>query len=593
MLQVSQALWELDNEYHEYVLEMSEDLMEHAPSAIPDFIKSCPKALERVTILQLQQWYLEGVRVLQRNRDAGMAYFRLESAHSQSELDALSANIEFERIKDLMEMYCQALAGAEVKVAASEELAEKRIGWLTPDSPTTEGSTVYVPAIADRYETKEENFALFKVVSTHQVARLEFGSFWFEFDTPSTVFKDLRPRLEREVLEAAKSNGDGTEWVTDIQRLFGLLEDRRLSLDLFTIIEGGRLDIRVLTEYLGMRKSYARVQGDALAARPEITQMPAREAMVEFLVRVTLRADESLPTPVEYVEEARKIASIARRANAFGTTVEDTAEAMLRIYAVLIQIPNVPLDEDEFQDLDLGDDDESSMESEAEDDIIQSLMEGLGAESQEKSPGEQEYETSQDVDYRGDFQAGDGAASRTASAAEGHRRFRRRRYARDNAGDAPGADPEQRGARPRRHGVRRDRGHDRRHGAEHAQRSQHDRAVTSRPRAGAVRSRGRGRRPHRPRRAADLRLRRVGLPRGGLQAALVRRPPEADERGRPRVLRPDPRGLLHAGQPDTAAVRAARAGDVPQAAQAGGRGGDRHRRRDRGDGRYPHRLKPQ
>ena len=124
----------------------------------------------------------------------------------------------------------------------------------------------YVPAIADRYETKEENFALFKVVSTHQVARLEFGSFWFEFETPSTVFKDLRFRLEKEVMETAQSNGDGTDWVTDIQRLFGLLEDRRLSLDLFTIIEGGRLDIRVLTEYLGMRRSYARVQGDALAA---------------------------------------------------------------------------------------------------------------------------------------------------------------------------------------------------------------------------------------------------------------------------------------------------------------------------------------
>ena len=98
--------------------------------------------------------------------------------------------------------------------------------------------------------------------------------------------------------------------------------------------------------------------------------------MVEFLVRVTLREDESLPTPVKYEEEARKIASIARRSNAFGTTVEDTAEAMLRIYAVLMQIPNAPLDEDEFQDLDLGDDqDESSMESEAEDDIIQQLME--------------------------------------------------------------------------------------------------------------------------------------------------------------------------------------------------------------------------
>ncbi len=404
MLEVSQALWELDNEYHVHVLEMSEDLLAHEPNVIPDFIKSCPRALEKVTILQLRLWYLEGVRLLQRNRDAGLAYFRLESAHSQSELDALSANIEFERIKDLIEMYCQALAGAEVKVAVSEELAEKRIGWLAPDSPTTEGSTVYVPAIADRYQTKEENFALLKVVSTHQVARLEFGSFWFEFERPSTVFKDLRPTLERRALEATKLKEGRIEAVTDMQRLFGLLEDRKLSLDLFTIIEGGRLDIRVLTEYLGMRKSYARVQSDALAARQEITRMPAREAMVEFLVRVTLRVDESLPAPTEYVEEARKIASIARRSTEFGTTVEDTSEAMLRIYSTLIQIPNVPLDEDEFQDLDLGDDtDDSAMESEADDDIIQSLMEGLGAESPEKSQGEQEYETSQDVDYRGDF----------------------------------------------------------------------------------------------------------------------------------------------------------------------------------------------
>lgn len=408
MLEVSQALWELDHDYHEPIMAMSEDLMKHAPDAMPDFVKSSPKALERVTIQQLKQWYLEGIRLLERNRDAGMAYFRLESSRSQETLEALSASVEFDRIKDLMQMYCQALAGAEVEVAASEELAEKRIGWLSADSPTSEGSTVYVPNIADRYPTKDENFALFKVVSTHQVARLEFGSFWFEFDTPSTLFRDLRPELEKRVIEAAVAV-DSTALtkvaaVTDIQRLFSLLEDRKLALDLFTIIEGGRLDIRVLTEYLGMKKSYARVQTDALAVRPEITAMPAREAMVEFLIRVTLREDEGLPVPIEYTEEARKLAAIARHANTFGSTVEDTAEAMLRIYAVLMQIANAPLNEDEFQNLDLGDEtDEMSMEGEGEDDIIQQLMEGRGAESPEKSPGEQEYETSQDVDYRGDF----------------------------------------------------------------------------------------------------------------------------------------------------------------------------------------------
>ena len=207
---------------------MSEDLMTHAPGAIPDFIKSCPRALERVTILQLQQWYLEGVRVLERNRDAGLAYFRLESSHSQSELEALSANIEFEKIKDLMEMYSRLLpVGGEGP--PSEELGGEAHRLAYSDSPTTEGSTVYVPAIADRYQTKDENFALFKVVSTHQVARLEFGSFWFEFDTASTVFKDLRPTLESKVHETVGTNADLNEAVTDIQRLFSLLEDRKLS----------------------------------------------------------------------------------------------------------------------------------------------------------------------------------------------------------------------------------------------------------------------------------------------------------------------------------------------------------------------------
>lgn len=411
MLEVSHALWELDADHHEPILEMAADLVRHAPDTMPDFVKSSPKALERVTIHQLSQWFMEGTRVIEQNLDAGKAYFRLESAHSQSALDALSAGIEFERIKDLMEMYCQALAGAEVKVAASEELAEKRIGWLTPDAPTSEGSTVYVPTVADRYSSKEENFALFKVVSTHQVARLEFGSFWFCFDTPSTRFRDLRPIIEQRILggrelDGTESNGARTRAaaVTDIQRLFGLVGDRVLSLDLFTIIEGGRLDVRVLAEYAGMRRSYARIQSDALENRPDISGMPAREAMVEFLVRVTLRPRGSVPVPLQYHEEARKIASITRRANALGSTVEDTAEAMLRVYAVLMRIPNVPLSEDEFHDLDLGDDiDEFSMDSDAEDDLIQQLMDGLGSESSEKSTGEQEYETSQDVDYRGDF----------------------------------------------------------------------------------------------------------------------------------------------------------------------------------------------
>ena len=85
-------------------------------------------------------------------------------------------------------MYCRGLAGSEMNLAPSDDLVEKHIGWVSNELPSTEGSTVYVPALIDKYLSKEQNFSWLKVVSTHQVAHLEFGSFDFVFDESSRFF---------------------------------------------------------------------------------------------------------------------------------------------------------------------------------------------------------------------------------------------------------------------------------------------------------------------------------------------------------------------------------------------------------------------
>ena len=206
MLEISQALSELEEENHSIVLGLSENLLDEEALAMPEFIKSAPNALEKLTISQLGRWYEEGVNTLKQNRDGGLAYFRIESSHSEEVIEALSSGIEFDRVKPVMEMYCRGLAGAEIKLAQTGDLVEKNIGWVSNESPTTEGSTVYVPTAVDRYTSKEENFSWFKVVSTHQVAHLEFGSFGFEFETEATLFDDLRPRLEEIRTESDSKN---------------------------------------------------------------------------------------------------------------------------------------------------------------------------------------------------------------------------------------------------------------------------------------------------------------------------------------------------------------------------------------------------
>ena len=409
MLEVSESLGRLDRGDHGRVLELAESLVDVSPPAVTEFIKSCPLALERVTPSQLESWFDEGVRVLRQNSDGGLTYFRRESARSLEVLETLSSGVEFTQVKGLMELYCLALAGQDVQLAPSEELVEKNIGWVSNEAPSTEGSTVFVPTLVARYPTKAENFTWLKVISTHQVAHLEFGSFHFEFEKPSTLFRDMRPRLSGKGLPSGEkastdAHGTGAErgWLTDMQRFFDLMDDRRLALDIFTVVEDGRLDARVKAEYLGMKGDYLRVQADSLGERSRIESLPTREAMAEFLVRLSLDQHRRLRAPAEYAVEARKVARIARRVLGRRATVEDSAEATLRIYAILSQIPNEEVEEEGWQLIDLDEDvEDEGQEGADEDELLLQLLQGMGSDP--AFDGEQDYRPSEEVDYRGDF----------------------------------------------------------------------------------------------------------------------------------------------------------------------------------------------
>ena len=410
MLETSNALAQIDTHDHEQILGMAEALLPSSSAAVPEFIKACPQALDKLTMSQLEKWYAEGVAILQQNSDGGLAYFKVESARSEEMLETLSSGVEFVRIKDVMEMYCRGLAGAEIKLSESGELADKNIGWVSNESPSTEGTTVFVPSLVDRYITKLQNFNWFKVVSTHQVAHLEFGSFWFEFDRPSAMFNDLRPELARQKVmathteEMPKIDADAIEraWLTDAQRFFDLFDDRKLALDIYTVVEDARLDARVKYEYRGIRNPYAEVQQDSLPNRPNITELPVRQAMVEFLVRLSLQQYQGLPAPEQYKEQARQIGRIIRQVLNPEAAVEDTAEATLRIYAIISQIPNEEIPPEDWDDLDMTEDmEEEYIDPDEMESLLQQIAQGM--EMQVRPDGEQDYEATEEVDFRGDF----------------------------------------------------------------------------------------------------------------------------------------------------------------------------------------------
>ena len=392
----SEGLAQTDRGLHSWLLSLGESIIQIHPPALHGFLKSSPNVLERITPQQMELWFTQGAQLLRESPEGGVSYFRLESARSQELLAALSSAVELSSVKEVMRMYCHALAGVQMEIALTQALVQKGIGWVSNERPTTEGTTIYLPPVMDRYQSKQDNFGWLKVVATHQVAHREFGSFDFTYDRPSTLFRDLRPRLDAGAEAAPRSESLVS---TDMHRFFNLFQDRKLALDLFTVAEDGRLDTRVQQDYPGIRSQYLRVQEDSLAERPTVETLPAREALVEFLVRLSLRLQKRIPVPQPYVKEARSMARLVRRILVPTTTVEDAAEATIRIYAILVRIPNVEVPKDQFEEMDVTD--VGGDEEPQDEEVLEAMAQQQpGAEDEE---AEQPYASPQDVEYRGDF----------------------------------------------------------------------------------------------------------------------------------------------------------------------------------------------
>ncbi|MBI4310146.1 MAG: hypothetical protein HY681_00065, partial [Chloroflexi bacterium] len=428
------------------LLDLAQNLIPKSYEAAAAFLRNAPALIGRISEGQVEAWYDNGLRILADNPDGGMAYFKIESNTSEEVIEMLSSAVELERIQEILRMYCRGLAGAEIDIANSKDMADKNIGWVSEDHATTEGTTVYLPAEMNKFGSKDENFSFFKVVSTHQVAHIEFGSFDYDFEAPGSRFQDSRHAREADVQKQKQERaqaraqrqpeqqddfpltpglaalpgahqpaagqppvaqqGEGSAeagFLTDMGRFFDMFAVRKLALDIFTVLEDARLDFRVKAEYPGVAPAYRRIQEDALSLRPDIKDMPLQEAMVEFLVRFSLHQLKGLPVPTEYIDHANVIAEVAKRLLHIAASVEDTSEATIRVYDIIADLPNQQMDEEDWSETDVQDQDLSEDQLE---DLLQQMREMRGdgqGESEQQEGGEQDYESPPQVDFRGDF----------------------------------------------------------------------------------------------------------------------------------------------------------------------------------------------
>ncbi len=414
----SRALDDLDVHLHHSTLDMFEVLLGLSQEAAVEFLRATPPVLQRVDAGALNRWYQEGVRILEQNDAAGIGFFKLESARGEAIIQELSATVNLEESATVLQMYARGLAGSEIQLRPTPDLARRTLGWAGEARPTTDGLSIFLPDEIALFDSKPDNFGWYKVLTTHQAGHIEFGSFQFSTSRPSSVFPATNRILARlaPVLTRPSPNGDDAEdkseipgldaALSDFERFFDTFEERQLASDIFSAVEGSRVDFLIRSFYAGLRNAYDKVQMAAVHGRPAPQDLPLRQALVELLVRMTLLDSPStIPVPMELHDTVQRVAGVLLRLRHIDSTVEDSTEATALIYKLLVDVPNLPPQDDfDWQEEDVGElgagaPDPTAEISDADSSTVGGNQFVPGQGTEQDVP----YEPPEEVDYRGDF----------------------------------------------------------------------------------------------------------------------------------------------------------------------------------------------
>jgi nitric oxide reductase NorD protein len=298
-----------------------------------------PEVLSQLAARDVEAWVARGLAVLRDNRDGGLAYFAMESQACQTELAALGRIAHLQGVQGVLRLYASALAGRGLSVRPLSELpAAFRSGMR--QFPTTDGETIYLPASADRFEARAQNFQIFLVMTAHQAGYLEFDTFGFELEAFASCLgadggtPDLAWWRESAAAPAASPR-------SDFERFFSRFPRPSVARDIFYSLEDGRIDYLLRHTYRGLAPHIERIIRDGLASRPPLAGRPLWAAVLEVLIHLCGVGKLSIKLPPLLVPLARFLRSVSDRVRQPQATVYDSAVGTVDVYHLLEQLPNV------------------------------------------------------------------------------------------------------------------------------------------------------------------------------------------------------------------------------------------------------------
>ncbi|RXZ36884.1 VWA domain-containing protein [Oxalobacteraceae bacterium CAVE-383] len=268
----------------------------------------------------MRGYTVPGVRAAFKRRAAGIEGEDADHDHPGQTLEGVAP---------VLGLYFRALSGRN---AALLPFGDRNDPEQYPDTHTT----IRLPDRIVRFFSGNDNFIWYKIALTHRAAHYEGGTFAFRLKQPAAYFSSLRPSDlgAREIHELE----------SDLEIFFSLFAQRQLAIEVFTVMEDLRLDEWSKRRYAGLKNGYEKIQRASLHDRPALAGMGPRNALAEIMVSLSLGAKLSFSAPRLLHEPARRMALLMQPLGNPDARVEDSAEAAMRAYCLLVGLPNMEAD---------------------------------------------------------------------------------------------------------------------------------------------------------------------------------------------------------------------------------------------------------
>ena len=260
---------------------------------------------------------------------AASSLVRRGSGSARTEEEHRHPGQSLEGVAPVLGLYYRALSGRN---AALVPFGNRSDPLQYPDTHTT----IRLPDRMFRFVWGNANFLWYKVALTHRAAHYDGGTFSFEFLRPASHFAALRP--------TSMSEAKRHEHQSDLETFFSLFAQRQLAVEVFTVMEDLRLDEWSKRRYPGLCAGYEKIQRAALHDRPSLTTLGPRNALAEVMIRISLASRETFQLPVLLHAPTRRLLQLMQSLSCHDARVEDSAEAAMRAYCLIVGLPNIEAD---------------------------------------------------------------------------------------------------------------------------------------------------------------------------------------------------------------------------------------------------------